>query len=213
MRKMPVANTAAKNTERGAILVVVLVLVFAVTLALLAYLYLNKNNTLIASNLAVQNAAQEASDQGLQNASGWLNGLTNWPEILATQSSTALSPKFFLTMPSSGYLNSGVTASTASTAPVQAPTNPSFWTNCVANDTCYSIGTVAYGPFNFQVEYVIFPTGGLATQQNGSEQTQTGNTNGAMQARYYAVFVHVMRSNGGGLGVTVQSVIRKVMAS
>lgn len=31
--------------ERGAILVVVLVLIFAVTLALLAYLYLNKNNT------------------------------------------------------------------------------------------------------------------------------------------------------------------------
>ena len=78
----------AKNQERGAILVVVLVLIFAVTLALLAYLYLNKNNALIASNLAVQNAAQEASDQGLQDASAWLNGLANWPEITATASST-----------------------------------------------------------------------------------------------------------------------------
>ena len=61
-----------EQAERGAILVVVLVLIFAVTLALLAYLYLNKNNTLIASNLAVQNAAQEATDVGLQDVNQYL---------------------------------------------------------------------------------------------------------------------------------------------
>ena len=200
----------AKNQERGAILVVVLVLIFAVTLALLAYLYLNKNNALIASNLAVQSSAQEASDQGLQDASAWLNGLANWPEITATASSTTLAPRFFMSMPTSGYLS---TAVTGSAAPIQAPTDPTYWTSCVANNTCHSIGTVAYGPFSYQVEYVIFPSGGLSTQQNGNEQSQAGNTVGAIQSRYYTVFVHVMRSNGGGLGVTVESVIRKVVAS
>ncbi len=199
-----IAQSNNNHEEQGAILVIVLVLIFAVTLALLAYLYLNKNNSLIASNLAVQNAAQEATDQGLEHASAWLNNLPTWPEISAN-SGANLAPRFFLSMPTSGYL----TASTQS-VPIQAPNDPSYWTSCAANTTCNSIGTVSYGPFSYQVEYVIFPTGGMSTQLGGNEQSQTGTAN-SIQSRYYVVFVHAMNSNGGGLGVTVQAVIRKVI--
>ncbi|MGD9662006.1 MAG: hypothetical protein AB7U63_12080 [Porticoccaceae bacterium] len=204
--RLPNGDTAQR--EQGAILLIVLVLIFAVTLAVMAYLYLNKNNTLIASNLAVQNAAQEATDAGLQNAAAWLNGLTTWPEILASGSSDSTKPYFFLTPPSGYY-----SASTTSSSSILAPTNPSFWQQCVANSTCYSIGTVSYGAFSYQVEYVVFPTGGISTQLEGYEQSQTGNSTGGAQSRYYVVFVHTMRTNGGGLGVTVQAVLRKVMAS
>jgi Tfp pilus assembly protein PilX len=192
--------------ERGAILVVVLVLIFAVTLALMAYLYLNKNNTLIASNLAVQSAAQEATDAGLQNASAWLNNQPNWPEVTAAANSAALAPYFLMNMPNTGYSTTTITSS----SPIQAPSDPSFWSNC-AGSTCFSLGTVSYGPFSYQVEYVIFPSGGIATQLGGNEQSQVGNVNGAVQSRYYVVFVHTMKSNGGGLGVTVQAVLQKVM--
>jgi len=198
-----IARANNNQEEQGAILVIVLVLNFAVTLALLAYLYLNKNNSLIASNLAVQNAAQEATDQGLEHASAWLNNQPTWPEISANAGAN-LAPRFFLNMPTSGYL----TASTQS-APIQAPNDPSYWTNC-ANTTCDSIGTVSYGPFSYKVEYVIFPTGGMSTQLGGNEQSQTGTGN-SIQSRYYVVFVHAMNSKGGGLGVTVQAVIRKVI--
>ncbi|MGK9452735.1 pilus assembly PilX family protein [Acidithiobacillus caldus] len=197
-----------ENSERGAILVIVLVLIFAVTLALLAYLYLNKNNTLIASNLAVQNAAQEATDVGLENASQWLNNQPNWPEITAATNSNALAPNFLMTMPSTGYSATAVTNS----SPIQAPSDPSFWNNC-AGKTCYSLGTISYGSFRYRVEYVIFPSGGMNVELGGNEQGQTGNTNGNIQSRYYVVFVHAMERNGGGLGVTVQAVLRKVMAS
>ncbi len=198
--------------EQGAILVIVLVLIFAVTLALLAYLYLNRNNTLIASNLAVQNSAQESSDLGLQDASNWLNALGNWPDVLAAASASSTAPRFFPNLSGiSGYLASGPATSTT---PIQAPSNPAFWTSCAANNFCYALpNTVSYGPFSYRVEYVMFPAGGMATQQSGSEQSQTGNNPGTLQARYYTVYVHVMKVNGGGLGVTVQAVIKKVMAS
>ncbi|WP_254892711.1 hypothetical protein [Acidithiobacillus thiooxidans] len=89
-----ILQSKINQQEQGAILVIVLVLIFAVTLALLAYLYLNKNNSFIASNLAVQNAAQEATDQGLEHASAWLNNQPTWPEISAN-SGTNLAPRFF----------------------------------------------------------------------------------------------------------------------
>jgi len=65
-------RVSAADRERGAILVVVLVLIFAVALALMAFLYLNNNNTLIASNLAVQSSAQESTDKGESPCSGCL---------------------------------------------------------------------------------------------------------------------------------------------
>ncbi|MGE0048922.1 MAG: hypothetical protein AB7T01_08340 [Acidithiobacillus sp.] len=201
-------NSDTAQRERGAILLIVLVLIFAVTLAVMAYLYLNKNNTLIASNLAVQNAAQEATDTGLQNAAAWLNGLSDWPQNLASGSSDSTKPYFFLTPPS-GYYSSP----TPSSSPIRAPTNSSFWNQCVANSTCHSIGTVSYGPFSYRVEYVIFPTGGLSNQLQGYEQSQAGNSKGVLTSYYYVVFVHTMKTNDGGLGVTVQAVLRKVMAS
>ncbi len=194
--------------ERGAILVVVLVLVFAVTLALLAYLYLNKNNTLIASNLAVQSEAQEASDVGVNDAAAWLNNLPTVPEIIATSNIQALAPRFFLTMPTTGYLANGV--NTAS-APIQPPTDPQFWNQCAANKTCYALpNTVTVGSQQFQVEYVIFPNGAPNVPLSGFDQNQTGK---GVRAYYYVAFVHVARANGGGLGVTIQAVLRKVMAS
>lgn len=198
----PIAPANINPEEQGAILVIVLVLIFAVTLALLAYLYLNKNNSLIASNLAVQNAAQEATDQGLEHASAWLNRQITWPEISAA-SGASLAPRFFLTMPTTGYL----TTSTNNVS-IQAPNDPSYWTKCAGNDTCHSIGNVSYGPFSYQVEYVIFPTGGMSTQPGGDDQSQTESN--SFQSRYYVVFVHAMNSKSSGLGVTVQAVIRKV---
>ncbi|MDD3760834.1 MAG: hypothetical protein PHO57_08400 [Acidithiobacillus sp.] len=202
-------NSGTAQREQGAILLIVLVLIFAVTLAVMAYLYLNKNNTLIASNLAVQNAAQEATDTGLQNAAAWLNTQPTWPEITAATNSSALAPYFLMNMPTTGYSS----ATVSSNSPIQAPSDPTFWTQCVANSTCHSIGTVSYGAFSYRVEYVIFPSGGMSTQIAGNEQSQTGSNNGGAQSRYYVVFVHTMKTNGGGLGVTVQAVLRKVMAS
>ncbi|MBU2860204.1 hypothetical protein HF290_07230 [Acidithiobacillus ferrooxidans] len=193
-----------KQQEQGAILVIVLVLIFAVTLALLAYLYLNKNNSLIASNLAVQNAAQEATDQGLQDAAAWLQSQPNWPEITAATNSAMLAPNFLMSMPSTGYSTATVTSNT----PIQAPSDLGFWNNCAGN-SCYQLtNPVTFASQRFQIEYVIFPSGGLATQFGGNEQSQAGS--GSIQSRYYVVFVHAQRSNGGGLGVTVQAVIRKV---
>jgi len=195
--------------ERGAILVVVLVLIFAVTLALLAYLYLNKNNTLIASNLAVQSEAQEASDIGLNDAAAWLNNLPTVPEIIAAKNNQALAPRFFLSMPTTGYLANGV--NTAS-APIQPPTDPQFWNQCAANNACYALPqTVTVGSQQFRVEYVIFPNGAANIPLSGFDQNQTGSS--GPRAYYYAAFVHVARANGGGLGVTIQAVLRKVVAS
>lgn len=202
VKEMVQANV--NQQEKGAILVIVLVLIFAVTLALLAYVYLNTNNSLIASNLAAQNAAEDATDQGLERASAWLNKQTTWPELLAGTTGTKLEPRFFLQMPK-GYLSGG----NESTAPLQAPTDPNYWMEC-AGKTCHSIGSVSYGPFSYKVEYVIFPTGGISTQIGGNDQSQTGTSN-SLQSYYYVVFVHAMNSKGGGLGVTVQAVIRKVI--
>jgi Tfp pilus assembly protein PilX len=207
--KSPFLSVKDSSGERGAILVVVLVLVFAVTLALLAYLYLNNNNTLIASNLAVQNMAQEASDVGLDDASTWLNQLPTVPEILATSNSQALAPRFFLTMPTSGYLASNVNATTA---PIQPPTDPQFWSQCAANNQCYQLPQpVTVGSQQFQVEYVIFPNGLPNQPLAGYEQNQSRA--GSVSAYFYVAYVHVARVNGGGLGVTIQAVLRKVLAS
>lgn len=122
--------------ERGAILVVVLVLIFAVTLALMAYLYLNKNNTLIASNLAVQNAAQEATDQGLVEVQNLLSMAPNPP-------TSNISPWFSLTNP----------IGIKPTAPLA-----SFWQGCAEANTCGS-KIVSYGPYNLKVNYVVYPLG------------------------------------------------------
>jgi Tfp pilus assembly protein PilX len=197
------------DRERGAILVVVLVLIFAVALALTAFLYLNNNNTLIASNLAVQSSAQETTDIGLQQVTALLQSAPNWPESLVGTSNAI--PGFYLQMPSSGYL-SGTTPTANSV--IQPPSNPSFWANCVSSNTCAVLPQpVQYGPYSYQVEYVMFPSGGMTTQINGNEQTQTGNGSGALSVRYYVAYVHAARSGGGGLGVTVQAVLEKVMGS
>lgn len=127
----------SEQDERGAILVVVLVLIFAITLALLAYLYLNKNNTLIASNLAVQNAAQEATEIGLQNAKNLLSTLAANPPTS--------SPGPWYAVPTS--------SNTRPTAPAQ-----SFWQNCANQNTC-GVTPVNYGNFNFNVYYVVYPIG------------------------------------------------------
>jgi len=206
-RKLPHLSRRYSD-DSGAILVVVLILVFAVTLALLAYLYLNKNNTLIASNLAVQSEAQEASDVGLNDAAAWLNRLTDDPTIIATNNDQALAPRFFLKMPATGYLANGVDAATA---PIQPPTDPQFWKGCAANKTCYALPQpVTVGSQSFRVEYVIFPNGAPINQPDGYDKNETG---GGLSFYYYIAFVHVARANGGGLGVTIQAILRKVMAS
>ncbi|MBU2840202.1 hypothetical protein HF670_11660 [Acidithiobacillus thiooxidans] len=182
-----------ENKERGAILVIVLILIFAVTLALLAYLYLNKNNSLIASNLAVQNAAQEATDLGLLQANQYLQN-TN-PSVTA--------PSYFYT--SMSKIPSSYGASSTSSRPV--PPAAAFWNGCANNNSCYQLPqAIKYGPYNFQVEYIIFASPGISTPLDGY-QISGGN---APMANYYLVYVHAQNTNGGGMSVTVQSVIRKV---
>ncbi|MEB8557692.1 hypothetical protein OW716_05055 [Acidithiobacillus ferriphilus] len=56
----------------------------------------------------------------------------------------------------------------------------------------------------------MYPAGALATQVGGNEQNQTGTGPGVQSMRYYVVYVHTSRTNGGGLGVTVQAILRKV---
>ncbi len=194
-----------KGTQRrdsGAILLIVLVLIFAVTLALLGYLYLNKNNSLIASNLAVQNAAQEATDFGVSDASDWLKQLPQYPEVIATSGGNT-APRFFMNMPTNGYLANGIDPSTV---PIQAPTDPAFWSTC-AGKYCYQVpNTVTFAGQSFTVEYVIFPSPARPQQIGGTDQKQAGNNNNG--ARYYVVYTHAQRTSGGGLGVTVQAVIQ-----
>lgn len=182
------------NQERGVILVIVLVLIFAVTLALMAYLYLNKNNTLIASNLAVQNAAQEATDQGLQNAAQWLQ--QNNPQINP--------PSYYFSSMVGVPTNYG--SSSTQTNPV-APA-PAFWLGCASASTCYQLPQpVQYGPFSFAVQYVIFPSTTNPVPLPGYQITGVN----APTANYYVVFIHAQKAgSGGGLGVTVQSVVRVV---
>ncbi|MBU2719078.1 hypothetical protein HF563_06785, partial [Acidithiobacillus ferridurans] len=60
----PVQSTresGINKQESGAILVITLVLVLVVTIAVLALMYLTRNDVLISSNMAVQSAAQEAT--------------------------------------------------------------------------------------------------------------------------------------------------------
>ena len=178
------------NKESGAILVITLVLVLVITIAVLALIYLTRNNVLISSNMAVQSAAQEATDQGVTAANTSLQALPNWPEI---------------TSPGSWYLPLPTNAN-GLTRPTVPPA--SFWSNC-AGTNCASI-PVQYGSFNFNVQYVMYPAGALATQVGGNEQNQTGTGSGVQSIRYYVVYVHTSRANGGGLGVTVQAILRKV---
>ncbi|WP_242947738.1 hypothetical protein [Acidithiobacillus albertensis] len=193
-----IAQANINLEEHGAILVIVLVLIFAVTLALLAYLYLNKDNSLIASNLAVQNAAQDATDVGLQQVSQYLQN--NDPRI----------------SPPSYYYSSmdNVPTSYGSTSISGRPVAPTlkFWNNCTSNNYCFQLPqAVKYGPYLFYVEYVIFPVPSVSPLE-GSESVQapTGysNGNGILINSYYIVYVHAMNQNGGGLGVTVQSIIQ-----
>ena len=178
------------NKESGAILVITLVLVLVITIAVLALIYLTRNNVLISSNMAVQSAAQEATDQGVTAANTSLQTLPNWPEIT--------SPGYwYLPLPTNA---NGLTRPTAPPA--------SFWSSCTGT-TCASI-PIQYGNFNFNVQYVMYPAGALATQVGGNEQNQTGTGPGVQSIRYYVVYVHTSRTNGGGLGVTVQAILRKV---
>ena len=176
--------------EGGAILVITLVLVLVVTIAVLALMYLTRNDVLISSNMAVQSAAQEATDQGVTAANTSLQTLPNWPEI---------------TSPGSWYLPLPTNAN-GPTRPAVPPA--SFWSSCTGT-TCASI-PIQYGSFNFNVQYVMYPAGALATQVGGNEQNQTGTGPGVQSIRYYVVYVHTSRANGGGLGVTVQAILRKV---
>ncbi|QQD71445.1 hypothetical protein [Acidithiobacillus ferrivorans] len=183
------AQKPARNDERGAILVITLVLVLVITLAVLALVYLTRNNVLISSNMAVQSAAQEAADQGFSAANTSLQILPNWPEI---------------TSPGTWYQPLPVIGGT-----ITRPTVPpaSFWSSC--GTKCASI-PVKYGSFDFNVQYTMYPAGALATQVGGNEQNQTGTGPGVQSIRYYVVYVHTSRTNGGGLGVTVQAILRKV---
>ncbi|CDQ09114.1 conserved protein of unknown function [Acidithiobacillus ferrivorans] len=183
------AQKPARNDERGAILVITLVLVLVITLAVLALMYLTRNNVLISSNMAVQSAAQEAADQGFSAANTSLQILPNWPEI---------------TSPGTWYQPLPVIGGT-----ITRPTVPpaSFWSSC--GTKCASI-PVKYGSFDFNVQYTMYPAGALATQVGGNEQNQTGTGPGVQSIRYYVVYVHTSRTNGGGLGVTVQAILRKV---
>lgn len=177
------------NKESGAILVITLVLVLVITIAVLALIYLTRNNVLISSNMAVQSAAQEATDQGVTAANTSLQILPNWPEITSPGS-------WYLPLPSNA---NGLTRPTVPPA--------SFWSSC--GTKCASI-PVKYGSFDFNVQYTMYPAGALATQVGGNEQNQTGTGPGVQSIRYYVVYVHTSRTNGGGLGVTVQAILRKV---
>lgn len=179
------------QNERGAILVMVLILIFAVSLALMAYLYVDKNNILIASNLAVQNAAQEATDIGLEQANTYLQ----------KSNPLATDPSYF-------YQNiSDVPSSYGSTAgstgrPV--PPVDSFWTGCAQSGYCYVLPqTVQYGPYDFQVEYVIFSSPGLPVPESGY-QISGGS---APTENDYLVYVHAQNASKSGLSVTAQAFI------
>ncbi len=189
-RTLFVKESEINKSEEGAVLVITLILVLVITIAVLALIYLTRNDVLISSNMAVQSAAQEATDQGVTAANTSLQDLPNWPEI---------------TSPGSWYhpLPTNANGPTRPTAP---PAN--FWSSCTGT-TCASI-PVQYGNFNFNVQYVMYPAGALATQVGGNMQNQTGIGPGVQSIRYYVVYVHTSRANGGGLGVTVQAILRKV---
>lgn len=185
--------------EQGAALVIALLVTLAITMAIVALLYLTHNDVLISSNMAVQNAAMEATDVALNTANTQLQQLTTWPEILYTANNQALSP-WYAPLPTNS--NTGV--------PLR-PTAPSgsFWQNCVSNNQCASV-PVNYGSYTFTVEYLIQPAGSLATQVPGNEQNQSGTGQNIHSIRYYVAYVHAANTNGGGLGVTVQAILRKV---
>ncbi|MBU2761222.1 pilus assembly PilX family protein [Acidithiobacillus sulfurivorans] len=156
--KKTCSEKTSDHGEDGAILVVVLVLIFAVTLALLAYLYMNKNNSLIASNLAVQNAAQEATEQGVLEASN----------LLSQQGAN----------PPTGNISPWYVVPTSGSTRPSAPT-ASFWQTCAQTNNCGSM-PINYGSFSFNVNYVVYPIGPNTT--NGTyyyiAYVHAANTNG-----------------------------------
>ena len=191
----PVQSTresGINKQESGAILVITLVLVLVVTIAVLALMYLTRNDVLISSNMAVQSAAQEATDQGVTAANAAL-------QILASDT-----PPQYPEVVSPGYWYHPLL--TNSTRPT--PPSANFWSTCTGT-ACASI-PVQYGNFNFNVQYVMYPAGVPATQVPGYEQAQSGGQ-AVPIIRYYVVYVHTSRASGGGLGVTVQAILREVL--
>lgn len=186
---------APNPRENGASLVVTLILMLALTMAIVALLYLTHNDVLISANMAVQNAAQQATDVGLNAANTQLQQLTDWPEVIYAGNNQTLQP-WYAPLPT----NSGNVIR-------PTPPPPSFWQTCAANKQCAQI-PVKYGNYDFSVDYVVFPAGSQATQVQGNEQNQSGT--GTTQIRYYVAYVHSANANGGGLGVSIQGTLRKV---
>ncbi|WP_291522589.1 pilus assembly PilX N-terminal domain-containing protein [Acidithiobacillus sp.] len=177
----------ANGNENGAILVVVLIIIFALSLSVIALMSMDANNTIIASNMGVQSAALQATDEGMSQASTQLSLTTKFPEVLTASNPQALAP-WYVPLPTGQLI----------------PTTPtaSYWQTCATQKTCQTL-QAKYGPFNFTVEFFIQPTNLPATTLNGSQH------GAATSYRYYTAFVHTQNTNGGGLGVTTEAILRK----
>ncbi len=185
-KDLPHIDTHSEK-EEGVILLIVLVILFALSVGILALLALHANNNIVASNLAVQSAAMEAADTGINDASSDLESLPAFPEVLAVSDAASLSP-WYVPLPAGQNI----------------PTTPtsSYWNTCASNNTC-QVENVTYGAFHFTVEFYVQPTNLPAATLNGSQ------TAAATVYRYYTAFVHTQNTNGGGLGVTINAMLRK----
>lgn len=185
MRRSPAVPSLAN--EDGAVLLLVLIILFVLTLGVVALMAKHANNTIIASNLGVQSAALQATDNGLHQVSQELFLTPLFPEVLTASDPQALSP-WYVPLPSGQRIPTIPTAS--------------YWQACAAQNTCQTM-QVKYGAFSFTVEFFVEPTNLPATVLNGTGRQP------ATSYRYYTAFVHTQNTNGGGLGVTTEAILRK----
>lgn len=80
----PVARRTGAPAQRGVVLVLALIVLVALTLAALALTRSTYTSSVIAGNLAFQQAATNSADQGVESAIAWLEN-----NYTATTSSTA----------------------------------------------------------------------------------------------------------------------------
>ncbi len=192
MRRRP----SLRHDQRGITLMLAIMVLLAITFSAFGLMYYARYDSAVSSNGALNAAALEASDIGLQAASTALEGLGGYPETM----NMGPYPWWDTNLPLSP---SGVPAP----GDPQNATNWTFWQNCATAKTCAQI-LVPFAGRNLLVEYVIEPTGLRPQVLNGS-QVLAGSGGPTTTYRLYDAFVNVAGGAGSNFHLTVEAALRK----
>lgn len=189
---------AKRSSERGITLMLSLLVLMALTFSAMALMYFAGYDTDVSSNVALNAAALQATDVGVQTASLDLHLLPAYPETL----NMGAYPWWDATLPLS---SSGIPVP----GDPQNSTNPQFWATCggVNPAQCGSV-PVQFAGRTLTVNFVIEPTGLRPQVLNGS-QIVPGSGGPTTTYMVYDAFVNVQGAKGSNLSQTVEVSLRK----